>query len=409
MSEVLELPLPAGMRDLLPDEAASRAAVSRAMLGALDLWGYRAVDLPVFEFAGVVERGLGAEGSGELLHFVEPESGEIATLRPDMTPQIARIIATRLRGLPPPYRLSYEGAVVRRRAGRARKHRQVAQIGAELAGAEAGDAEVELLSAAADALRATGLSRFTIDLSDAGIVEALVAGAPRAASLAVTSALRRKDEAELADVTRELPHGETLVALARLHGGEDVVRETLARLAGTPARPASERLAALFRRLSSAGLEATITVDPADVRGFSYYTGATFDIYAEGNGFSLGGGGRYDALLGRFGAPMPAAGFAVDVDAVERALAHAEVSRGKQARCVTAGLEARELASLRAAGIAATAAPPEGDTLAYARAWGVTLVVDAASVVDVATGARHARREGENAAASALRVLKGSP
>src|ERR1700689_3357372 len=112
------------MRDLLPEEARSRRALSRRILDRFALAGYALVTPPAFEFADVLERGLGALDPAEVLRFVEPESGGGAGLRPEGPPQIARMIAPRLHDRPPPYRLCYEGTVLRRRSGRARKHRQ---------------------------------------------------------------------------------------------------------------------------------------------------------------------------------------------------------------------------------------------------------------------------------------------
>src|SRR6202167_6025908 len=103
----LEHPLPAGMRDLLPEEAAARRALARHVLDRFALHGYGLVTLPAFELAEVLERGLGTLDPRDVLRFVEPESGEVAALRPDMTPQIARMIATRLRDRPPPLRIAY--------------------------------------------------------------------------------------------------------------------------------------------------------------------------------------------------------------------------------------------------------------------------------------------------------------
>src|SRR6516225_10752605 len=145
----LEHPLPAGMRDLLPEEAAMRRTLARRVLDRFALHGYAVVTPPVFEFAEVLERGLGTLDPADVLRFVEPESGEVAALRPDMTPQIARMIATRLRAMPPPFRLCYEGTVLRRRSGRARKHRQIPQAGVELAGIAGPEGDLELLALAA--------------------------------------------------------------------------------------------------------------------------------------------------------------------------------------------------------------------------------------------------------------------
>src|SRR5689334_21005339 len=100
------------MRDLLPADARARASLSRRLMQSFELYGYERVTLPVFEYADVLERGLGSLDPNEVLRFVEPESGEVVALRPDMTPQVARLLATRLVEAPAPARLCYEGSVL---------------------------------------------------------------------------------------------------------------------------------------------------------------------------------------------------------------------------------------------------------------------------------------------------------
>ena len=234
--QALEHPLPAGMRDLLPEEAAVRRGLARKLLDRFALYGYGVVTPPVFEFADVLERGLGTLDPADVLRFVEPESGEVAALRPDMTPQIARMIATRLHDRPPPYRLGYEGTVLRRRTGRARKHRQIPQVGVELAGVAGPEGDLELLALAADALSATGLAQFTIDVGDAGVVRALLAGLTSDAQSALSDALARKDDSEIAEVCARyaVVPSDALRSLATLHGGRSALAEG-ALCAGTPA------------------------------------------------------------------------------------------------------------------------------------------------------------------------------
>src|SRR5215468_2911374 len=232
----LEHPLPAGAR--------SRRTIARRALDRFALHGYSLVMPPAFEFADVLERGLGTLDPADVLRFVEPESGEVAALRPDMTPQIARMIATRLHDRPPPFRLCYEGTVLRRRSQRARKHRQIPQVGIELAGVAGPTGDLELLALAADALRASGLESFTIDLGDAGIVRALLEGVPEHVVESVTDAFAKKDETELrAQVgAARLAHGSALCDLVRLHGGRDAIVDGARLLAGTPVAPAATRL-----------------------------------------------------------------------------------------------------------------------------------------------------------------------
>ena len=386
----LEHPLPEGMRDLLPEEAAARRGLSRSLLDSFALHGYAVVTPPVFEFAEVLERGLGTFDPSDILRFVEPESGEVAALRPDMTPQIARMIATRLRGRPLPFRLGYEGTVLRRRSGRARKHRQIPQVGVELAGVPGPDGDLELLALASDGLVAAGLGRFQIDVGDAGIIRALLASLPPEAQTAISEALARKDPTEVEDVCAHAraPYADALVALTALHGGRDALVEGAARLAGTPASASAARLLAFFDAARARGLGGQLTADVGEVRGFAYYTGPIFHAYAAGTGNALGSGGRYDELLANFGWDLPAAGFAFDLDRLREALQAAGATPSAPLRVVVVGAaDGSRVRELRARGVAAVATSDRSSGLAWARAWGFSHVADAGDWVDAATGA----------------------
>jgi len=376
----LEHPLPAGMRDLLPEEAAARRNLARRALDRFALHGYGVVTLPVFEFAEVLERGLGTLDPADVLRFVEPESGEVAALRPDMTPQIARVIATRLRDRPAPFRLAYEGTVLRRRSGRARKHRQIPQVGVELAGVAGPEGDLELLALAADALRGAGLPRFTIDIGDAGVVRALLAPLPPERQLDLSSALARKDDAAIEDPT--------LRSLLALCGGREVLVEGVRRLERTPAGAPAQRLLALFDAAVGRGLGPHLVADLGEVRGFAYYTGTVFHAYAPGTGDAVVSGGRYDELLARFGYDSPAAGFAIDLDRAAESLRAAGVVDERVIRVVVVGApEAAAISELRARGVPAVSASDRASGLAWARAWGFTHLVDRGEWVDAASGA----------------------
>ena len=380
----LEHPLPVGMRDLLPEEAAARRVLSRTVLDRFALFGYRLVTPPAIELAQVVERGLGTTAASDALRFIEPESGEVAVLCPDLTPQIARIVATRMRDYAAPYRIAYEGTVVRRRAGRAKKHRQIPQVGVELCGVGSEAADLELLELASDALRASGLERFTIDLSDAGIVRELLADVPTERASLITDALATKDESMLAAHVGGLTTAAALLALPRLHGGRAALEEAVKVLGGTRAQAASRRLLALFDAASARGLAPFLTADAGEVRGFAYYTGTIFSIYAEGPGEPIGAGGRYDELLARFGAPMPAIGFGLDLDALAWALRSAGVDGATREGVVYVGTDDDgRVAALRRRGISAVAIAYHDAALAHARSWGLALVWNGASVFDV--------------------------
>ncbi len=372
----LEHPLPPGMRDLLPEEAASRRDLARAVLERFSLHGYLLVTPPAFELASVLERGLGASAADDVLRFIEPESGEVAVFRPDMTPQVARIVATRLGDREPPFRLAYEGTVVRRRSSRAKKHRQIPQVGVELCGVAGAEGDLELLCLAADVIRSgAGLERFTIDVSDAGIVRELLADVPAARAAEISVALARKDEPTLVELSRGLTIGPQVSALARLHGGREALVEAVSLLAGTPAQAPASRLLALFDAASARGLAPHLSADPGEVRGLSYYTGTIFSIYAEGPGEPVGGGGRYDDLLARYGAPRPAVGLGLDLDALAWAVRAAHGLRPRRSGVVVVGTDSDpRLVELRSRGIAAVAVSDPTHARAYAASWGFAFV-----------------------------------
>jgi ATP phosphoribosyltransferase regulatory subunit len=286
------------------------------------------------------------------------------------------MIATRLAGMPAPLRLAYEGKVLRRRGGRARAQRQIPQVGVELAGVAGQEGDLELLSVAVDALRAAGLPRFTLDVGDAGIVRALLADTPGEVARGVSEALARKDQTDLVARGAGLAHLPALVALLGLHGKRNALAEGQALLAKTPARHASLRLLALADAAEERGLGEHLVYDLGEVKHFDYYTGVIFHAYAPGVGEAIGAGGRYDDLLGRFGAPMPAVGFALDLDRLAVALAAANVVQPAARRVVVVGpSDDPRLAELRAQGVAAVDAPTREAALAYAAAWGFTEVL----------------------------------
>jgi ATP phosphoribosyltransferase regulatory subunit len=104
-----------------------------------------------------------------------------------------------------------------------------------------------------------------------------------------------------------------------LYGQEEVLARGRVLAAGDPALAAPlERLAQVYQLLCAAGHRESLILDLGEFRGFDYYDGVVFDVFAEGMGAELGGGGRYDHLIGRFGKPLPSTGFGLDVDRLFR-------------------------------------------------------------------------------------------
>lgn len=385
------------MRDLLPEEARRHLSLSRSLLGSFGSFGYEPASVPPFEYAEVLEHDMGPLDPSQVLRFVEPDTGEVVALRPDMTPQIARLVATRLSGAPLPARLCYEGAVVRRRTERGRRDRQIYQAGFELVGPTGPGGDLEVLTVAASAIRAAGLASFTLDLGHAGITAALVSGAPPEARAGIVEALASKDaeetlrRAERAGVTGAPLRA--LVELPQLYGGSEVWARADRVLAGTAAEEPARELRTLVDAGHAQGLAADIVADLGETWSFAYYTGMLFHVLADGPGEPVGAGGRYDRLFDRFGAPRPAAGFAVDLGNLIWALDRSGKSLLPELRVLVKGADATNLlAELRRRGVSSAPAPAT-DAEAYARAWRYTHVVEigetASTLMDISTSHRH--------------------
>jgi ATP phosphoribosyltransferase regulatory subunit len=352
-------------------------------MSSLELFGYQRVEVPAFEYADVLEKGFG--NAEETLRFVEPETGKIAALRSDVTPQIARLISTRFADGPWPARLCYKASVMRRRRERARLDQKVMQVGFELAGQSEHGGDLEVLETATSALRAAGLDEFTVDLAHAQIAGALLdqlAPQPRAEAL---ECLALKDSTELARVGaraglmgRSL---EALVALPALHGAEDVWPRAERALEGTAAEGPMRSLQRIWQAAVSAKLAPHFVVDLGETREFYYYTGVMFHLLAEGPGEPLGSGGRYDSLFERFDLPCPAAGFAFDISNVCWALDERGVQEARLDRVLVTAAAASErvvavLRELRERGIACASGPEPKALDAYATRWDYTFVLE---------------------------------
>ncbi|HKU44668.1 MAG TPA: ATP phosphoribosyltransferase regulatory subunit [Polyangiales bacterium] len=375
---------PKGMGDLLPPEADARRALTRVVLRSFELWGYDLIVTPLFEHAEVVERGTDALDPRDLLRFVEPESGEVAVLRPDITPQVARVIATRMAKHPAPWRLCYEGRVIRRRRGRARSHQQLTQAGFECVGLRGPEADIETISLAHAACLAAGLPHVRIELSHVSIAQSLLERLPQVLRSRVAELLARKDGSALARLIDEvrLPSeiGERLLSLVEHYGDLEVLRTAAKGLRWPAATAALRNLRDIVERLEAAGLGGQLGLDLSDARGSTYYSGVSFNLLAEGPGEPIGAGGRYDQLLGRYGMDQPATGFAFDLENLQWALRHAgnahHIGQAGLRIVAAAGGNPSRLAqwvgALRAHDVVVAVLPELSERaacLAFARAW----------------------------------------
>jgi ATP phosphoribosyltransferase regulatory subunit len=308
------------VRDYLPGAAARRRGTAATVAAEIERWGYRAVITPLYEYDAVLQQGLGHPVKA--MRFVEPATGEVVALRPDLTPQVARLVATRMHDEPGPVRLYYQGSVVRLDSAR----RELFQVGVELIDAPQPGGDLEVVALAEAALDAVGIHERTVDLGHAALVRAVfdALSGDETAEL-VRVALAKKDRALVAELaaSTSLPPRlrDLLCALPSLYGGAEVLDRARSLVDQPAGRAALDELALLHDRLSALGPRTRLSIDLGEPRGFEYYTGSRFSIFASGVGGAIVSGGRYDQLVERYGRPARAAGFALDVDRVAELLA----------------------------------------------------------------------------------------
>lgn len=330
------------------EEAAERERISCLMLDAARAWGYTTVETPVLEYVETLAAGSGPLLEGEAFRLFDLD-GALLALRPEMTVPLARLVSARLSQEPGPHRLAYCADVFREHASYRGQYRQFRQVGVELVGASGPTADAECVALAVQMLEQTGLREFGVALGDVGVLRALLEAAasdePWRGS--VMDALHARNLVELDRLTRASgvarEAAQALRELPRMRGGFEVLEEARAALEPLGRADALEGLAAVRTLLDSAGVAERVSVDFGIVRGFDYYTGLVLEAHAPGLGLPLGGGGRYDGLLGRFGASLPAAGFAFALERVHIALAEqGRVPEVTGADIVLAGGDAEE-------------------------------------------------------------------
>ncbi len=313
--------LPDHIADVLPSEARHIEELRRDLLDMARCYGYELVMPPLLEHLESLLTGTGEALDLQTFKLVDQLSGRMMGLRADTTPQVARIDAHLLNrsGVA---RLCYCGPVLHTRPDTPYATREPLQFGAELYGHAGLEADLEVLLLALDCLKVAKVQHPSVDMADARIVNSLLTGVAIAPALLAQlhAALAAKDASELASLTRNLPDAtrQGLLALVQLYGDEKVLLEAEKVLLPSPIlRSALSNLKFLASHLG----DAKVTFDLADLRGYAYYSGARFAIYAQSASDALVRGGRYDEVGAVFGRNRPAVGFSLDVKALVGAVA----------------------------------------------------------------------------------------
>lgn len=318
--------IPVGMSTILPDAARRIRRLEETLLGVLASGRYDEIILPMFEYLDVLAPGLEPEVIEKCYQLVDRTTGRLMLLRPDATAQIARTVAMGMMGERLPLRLCYRTSVFRYEREHAGRDREIFQVGAELIGVDGVAGDVEVLTLLLECLNQVGLSSFKVAVGHVGFFTALLvrSGLSPEGQKRVELAAARKDMPLLEELlVRDgvpKPTAQVILEVLELCGGPEVLARGR-KLVGrdrTLLAPL-DRLAHVYEQLDPTR-RSSVLLDLGEFRGFEYYDGIVFDVFATGIGAELGGGGRYDHLMGRFGRTAASTGFALDVDRVFRAI-----------------------------------------------------------------------------------------
>ncbi len=319
--------LPKGVRDILPEEAEKITRLESSILSVFNSCGFQRVITPLLEYTDVLSLGMGQESGTGIVKFVEPLSGRVMAIRPDVTPQIARLVATRMRDYELPLKLCYNANVLRSEEKTDTGLREVLQIGAEHISLSASpEADASMVVMAIEALKQAGIEDFKIDIGHVGFVKEALArlnvGAKEKEK--IKNAIAKKDNTGLAallnSVGKKIDEGnkKLLLSLTSFYGEEEVLEKAAGFFSGPGAIPTGgeplEYVSSVLDAVFAKGYKDYITIDLGEVRGFDYYTGIIFEGFATGVGKAILGGGRYDTLIERYGFKASSTGFAFNMD-----------------------------------------------------------------------------------------------
>jgi ATP phosphoribosyltransferase regulatory subunit len=321
-------PIPPGTRDILPEEMRELRALQAKLASVFERFGYGEIATPTVEYDSVLARAGDTSGAPAAHRFFGAH-GELLAMRADMTVPIARLVANRYAAADLPLRFFYNARAYREVRPQRGQMGEFFQAGVELVGSGAPEGTAEVVEVLSAALDAAGLGRAVIGMGDAALYRQLLEelGVPEGERSRVLDLLAGRDlvglGAEIGRLGLSEAERDLLTAIPGLRGGREVL-ERAGELGGEATERAVARLAETYEQIAERGIATRVSLDLGLLRDLGYYTGAILEVYDPALGHVLGGGGRYDELMGRFGRPLPAVGFALYLERVHVAQAEEE-------------------------------------------------------------------------------------
>jgi ATP phosphoribosyltransferase regulatory subunit len=364
-----------GTRDILPPESTRLLDVQARILGRFRLHGFREVITPALEYSEVVEEPRLRDASFKLFDA----DNQMLLLRPEMTTPIARLVAQRLRNAPTPHKLSYSLPVYRRTGVGHGQSAEFRQAGVEVVGSASPGEDAGTIALLVETLQSLGLRAprdFVLVLGQTAFYEGYLRRVAPEAAAELLAALAAKDLVRVDEISPDQAAG--VREIPRLVGPatDASVMQRAERYAEGEAAVALENLREILAHLDAGGHLDSVMLDFGLIGRHNYYTGAVYEVYASGLGFTIANGGRYDNLLRRFGEALPATGFAISLERLMSVLPDRE--HQPLLVLVGGGVEATRLAAqLRSSGVSVLHL---ADDLAPEAALGYAISVEASWV-----------------------------
>lgn len=308
-----------GTRDVLPPESTRLLDAQAKVLERFRMHGFREVVTPALEYSEVIEEPRLRDSAFKLFD----RDNQMLLLRPEVTTPVARLVAQRLRNAPTPHKLSYSLPVYRRVGVGRGQSAEFRQAGVEVVGSANPGEDAGVIALLFDVLTSLGLRApedFSVVLGQAAFYKGYLRQVAPGASDDLLAALADKDLVRVDEISGSLPPevAAGVRQVPRLVGPatDASVLERAESYAGTggEAAAALENLRRILGHLEVAGCLDGVMLDFGLAGRHDYYTGAVYEVYASGLGFTVANGGRYDNLLRRFGQALPATGFAISLE-----------------------------------------------------------------------------------------------
>ena len=321
---------PEGVRDIYGSEYEKKLKTQSLLHEKILSYGYQDIQTPSFEFIDVFGSDMGTTDSKELYKFFDKEGNTLA-LRSDFTPSIARCAAKYFMDNNDALRFSYVGNTFTNLSNLQGKLKETTQMGVELIGDDSIYADAEVLSVTVESLLNAGLTDFQVSVGNVEYFKGLCEefGFCKETESSIHEYISNKNffgaQEYLINAGVDKSKREKLLKTGDLIGSVDVLDEAITLAGNERSKAAIERLRAVYKVLEAYGYEKYISFDLGMLTQYHYYTGMIFKVYTYGVGDAIAKGGRYDALLSKFGKNAPAVGFVILIDDLMQSLSRQSI------------------------------------------------------------------------------------